>query len=132
MKQARPQRTVTISLSGRQKSDARVVYTYWSPDDRLTRVDSPVCTLHNEKGSNTLFLLDYASTLNGWTIVGIEPNPESAPVLESIVGPANGSLLTLFPDTDRPEIFKFYIVYLNTLTEQQLRFDPQEDNVPPV
>lgn len=131
MKHARPQRTVTISLSGRQKSDARVVYTYWCPSDGLTRTDTPVCTLYNEKGTNTLFLLDYASTLNGWTIVGIEPNPADAPVLDSIPGPANGSLLTLFPDTDRPQIFNFYIVYLNTLTEQTVRFDPQEENTPP-
>lgn len=131
MKHARPQRTVSIRLTGRRKSDAQVAYTYWTPSDGTTRTDSPKCELYNEAGTNTLFLLDYASTRNGWTIIGIEPNPADAPCLETILGPANTSIMTLFPDSDYPETFKFYIVYSNTLTEETVKYDPQEENTPP-
>lgn len=131
MNQARPQRTVTISLSASQPSDAQVAYTYWAPSDGITSTNAPVCDLYNERGTNTLFLLDYVSTLNGWTIAGIAPNPAGAPCLESILGPASTSLMTLFPDSAQPHVFRFYIAYRNTLTGQTLMLDPQESNTPP-
>ena len=131
MKQARPQRTVSISLSASNQSDAQVAYTFWTPSDGVTSTNAPVCDLYNEQGTNTLFLLDYASTLHGWTITGIEPNPAGAPCLESIRGPASTSLMTLFPDGSEPRVFRFYIVYENTLTGQTLMLDPQESNTPP-
>lgn len=129
MKHARPQRTVSISLSGRFKDDAGVNYSYWSPHDGLSRIAIDVCDLYHEGGTNTLFVLDYASTLNGWTIVDIRPHAGSAS-LESVSGPAGGSILTIFPDGDDKQVFNFYIDYYNTLSEAEVSFDPQEANVP--
>jgi len=128
---ATPQRTVTISLNGRMAEDTQVSYSYWSPRDGVSRSGMPTCDLYMACKTNTLFVLDYASTMNGWTITGIEPNPAGAPVLESIAGPANLSIMTLFPDDAPGESYKFYIVYYNTVTQLQVRFDPQEQNRPP-
>ena len=130
MKTATPQRSVTIAICGRSADDAQVRYSYWSPDDGLTRAATPRCHLDQACATNTLFLLDYQSSLNGWTITGVEPNPAGAPALETIPGPAGQSVMTLFPNLLVTETFKFYIVYTNTLTGAVVRFDPQEDNTP--
>jgi len=130
MKTATPQRSVTIAICGRSADDAQVRYSYWSPVDGVTRTATPKCHLDQTRATNTLFLLDYQSSLNGWTISGVEPNPAGAPALETIPGPAGQSVMTLFPNLPVTETFKFYIVYTNTLTGAVVRFDPQEDNTP--
>lgn len=130
MKTATPQRSVTIAICGRGADDAQVRYSYWSPDDGVTRTATPRCDLDQARATNTLFLLDYQSSLNGWTITGVEPNPAGAPALETIPGPAAQSVMTLFPKLPVTEVFKFYIVYTNTLTGAVVRFDPQENNTP--
>lgn len=130
MKYARPQRTVSIALNGRLKEDARVTYSYWSPHDGISRVALDICDLYHEKGTNTLFVLDYPSTLDGWTITGIRPHAGSE-ALKYEPGPCGGSILTIFPDGDEVQTYSFYIDYYNTLTEAKVSFDPQEGNVPP-
>jgi len=134
MKNARPQRSVSISLNGRFTEDTSVSYSYWSPHDGISRTALHVCDLYQEKGTNTLFVLDYLSTLNGWVITGIELNPNYAPPpepLQSETGPCGGSILTKFPDGDGKWTYYFYIKYYNTLSEAHVRFDPQETNSPP-
>jgi hypothetical protein len=128
MNTATPQRTVTITIYGRGADDAQIAYSYWSPKDGVTHTTSPACDLVQTCATNTLFLLDYQSSLNGWTITGVEPNPVGAPALETIPGPAKQSVMTLFPDLPVPQIFNFYITYTNTLTGAIVRFDPQEKN----
>jgi hypothetical protein len=130
MEYAISQRSVSISLTGRTDKDAQVAYSYWSPNDGFTRTASQSCDLYHKVDTNTLFLLDYASTLNGWTITGIEPNPPGAPVPESILGPEHMSLMTLFRDGGKPVEYKFYIHYKNKITGAKVRFDPQEGNIP--
>ncbi|WP_296943300.1 hypothetical protein [uncultured Massilia sp.] len=121
---------MTISLSGRHENDAQVAYSYWSPNDGLTRSASATCDLYQKEDTNTLFLLDYAATRNGWTIVGTEPNPAGAPALDTIAGPDDLSIMTLFRTPVTPERFNFYIVYKNMITGATVRFDPQEGNIP--
>jgi hypothetical protein len=123
-----PQRTVNICLSGRNDDDTSIAYSFWSPNDGLTRLRAPVCDMIEKVATNTLFILDYASTLNGWTIVGIEPRPPS-PAIQYVMGPENTSVLTIDPCV-KAGIFAFYISYLNTITNAQLKFDPQEGNEP--
>jgi hypothetical protein len=125
-----PQRTVNISLMGRAQDDARVTYSYWSPNDGLTRTAAPDCSLYQPGATNTLFVLDYPSTLDGWTIAGIEPNPPGSPMPEPIPGAQYMSIMTMFPESTKPEEFSFYIVYTNKITGEKVRFDPQERNVP--
>lgn len=132
MKYATPQRTVTISVSGRMVEDAHVSYSYWAPHDGLTRTSTSVCDLYQSTATNTLFVLDFASARNGWTIVGTEPNPAGSPALPTIAGPANLSIMTMFPDRAPGETYSFFIVYQNTLTDVTVRFDPQEGNRPPL
>lgn len=132
MKNAIPQRTVTISLSGRMVEDAQLTYSFWSPTDGYTRTASPACDLYQKTATNTLFILDYASTRNGWIILGTEPNPSGSPALETIPGPANTSIMTMFPNREPGEKYSFYIVYQNTITDVTVRFDPQEENRPPM
>jgi hypothetical protein len=130
MTQAIPQRIVNVSILGKKADGAQALYSYWSPNEGYTRTAMPNCELYQKRATNTLFVLDYASTLNGWTIVGTESNPPDAPSLETISGPANMSIMTMFPALSKPSDFKFYIVYFNTLTGENIRFDPQEKNVP--
>jgi hypothetical protein len=129
-KNATPQRTVNISVMGRYAEDAQVTYSYWSPNDGFNRIATTTCDLYQKGATNTLFILDYASTLNGWTIVGTKPNPPNAPALETIRGPAHTSIMTMFPNLDEPETYKFFIVYQNTITDETLERDPQEGNKP--
>jgi hypothetical protein len=130
MEYAISQRSVTISLTGRAENDAQIAYNYWSPNDGFTRTGSQNCDLYHKTDTNTLFFLDYASTLNGWTITGIEPNTAGAPVPDSILGPENMSIMTLFRDGGKPVEYKFYILYKNIITGAKVRFDPQEGNIP--
>jgi hypothetical protein len=128
MSTATPQRTVTISLSGTTEESTNVLYSYWSPNDGLTRVKIPKCELVQKGATNTLFVLDYESTLSGWTITGTQPNPAGAPALEAIRGPAGTSIMTMFPELSVPQIFNFFIVFKNTVTGASIMNDPQEGN----
>jgi hypothetical protein len=130
MDQATPQRTVTVSLIGMLTETVRISYSYWSPHDGLSRIGSPTCDLYQQCATNTLFTLDYFSTINGWTITGTEPNDDTPP-LPAILGPEAVSIMTQFPDTSPGEYYSFYILYLNTVTGARVRFDPQEGNKPP-
>lgn len=132
MNHATPQRTVTISLNGMMVEDTDVRYSYWSPHDGTTRTATESCDLYQSTATNTLFILDYQSTRNGWTIVRTEPNPAGSPALPAVQGPANTSIMTMFPDQSPGETYSFYIVYRNTITDVTVRFDPQEGNRPPL
>jgi hypothetical protein len=133
MEYATPQRTVAISLSGRMAEDTTVTYSYWSPNDGYTRTGSSSCDLYHKTTTNTLFVLDFASTQNGWTITGTVPKPFGSPSLKTTLGPANTSIMTHFKDkTPDDESFRFYILYTNTLTGADVRFDPQEENRVPM
>jgi len=124
-----PQRTVEIHLEG-LGTDAVADYTYTSPYTHEYHEHAPNCDLVNKLPTNVLFFLDYDSTLNGWTIVNITPNPSTAPLLQNWLGPQGQSLVTYDPCTTET-IYSFYINYENTITGAVVSIDPQEGSVPP-
>lgn len=129
MTSAIPQRTVTISIRGSNQADASASYSYWSPTDGLMRWSANRCDLINRRATNTLFVLDYASTLDGWTMVETSPNPAGASALPFQAGPQGTSLLTI-DSFHEMKTFAFYIHYKNTLTGAVVLIDPQEGNEP--
>lgn len=124
-----PQRSITLSLSGTGK-DAQATYSYWSPVYGTTHVNAPVCELSCNQATYCLYLLDYAATQNGWTIVKTSPR-EGSGALCQVPGAFNLSILTYNPYTV-DATYRFYIHYLNTMTGVSIAIDPQEGNIPSV
>jgi hypothetical protein len=121
-----PQRIITLTVNGNDKN-AQVYYTYNCPVKGLAYINSPVCDLLVNHAINSLFVLDYTSTLNGWRIIDTTPN--GTPALEQYPGARNLSILTSNP-YDKPGTYKFYINYHNTQTDATIHIDPQEGNIP--
>lgn len=126
MASSTPQRLITLSINGNDKY-AQVYYTYNCPVTGLAYINSPVCDLLCNQAVNCLFILDYASTLNGWTIINTTPN--GSPELKQVPGALNLSILTINP-YNAPDTYKFYINYKNMQTEAVINIDPQEGNIP--
>jgi hypothetical protein len=124
---ATPQRTITISIIGTDK-DAQVFYSYLSPVTGQSYINAPKCDLVVNQPVYCLFVLDYASTISGWTIVDTSPYGNSPPLAQT-PGALNLSILTYDPHTT-DDIYRFYINYLNTVTGVPISIDPQEGNIP--
>lgn len=122
-----PQRVIIISITGTGEQ-SEVYYSYVSPVSGLSYVNCPVCDLVADQATNTLFVLDFFSTKNGWTITGISPR-KGSPALESVSGALNLSILTVNPYINL-DVYKFYIHYLNTVNGAEMERDPQVGNVP--
>jgi hypothetical protein len=122
-----PQRTITISLLGTDQ-DTQAFYSYLSPVTGQSYIDAPLCDLLVNQPVYCLFVLDYASTMSGWTIVDTSPYGRS-PALEQTPGALNLSVLTYNPHTTT-DTYRFYINYLNTITGTTVSIDPQEGNIP--
>lgn len=129
MTQPVPQRVITISIIGTGEQ-AEVYYTYLSPVTGLSYINCPVCDMIADQATNTLFVLDYISTKNGWTITGTSPR-RGSPTLESVPGALQLSVMTINPYSSLDVIYKFYIHYLNTVTDAEMERDPQMGNVKP-
>ena len=123
-----PQRTIFLTIAGIDEH-AEVRYTYWSPVTGDHPVDVPVCDLLVDRPINSLFVLDYASSLNGWIITGIHADARSRP-LPPTMGPNSLSISTFNSDEYRGDLFRFFIDYRNTITGATISVDPQEGNVP--
>lgn len=128
MSQAIPQRVITITIVGNGK-DAQVLYTYLSPVTGQTYTNSPTCDMVCDRAVYSLFVLDYSSTLNGWTIAETSPY-EASPVLSQVPGAFHLSLLTFNPYTTE-HVYRFYIHYRNSLNGVHIKRDPQEGNIQP-
>jgi hypothetical protein len=122
-----PQRTLSITVIGTDK-EAQVVYSYLSPVTGLSYINSPTCDLLVNQPVYCLFVLDYASTMNGWTIFDITPYGRS-PELSQTPGALHLSILTYNPHTTEDK-YQFYINYHNTVTGAKISIDPQEGNIP--
>jgi len=129
MTSATAQRTVSIGIQGTSGPNVQASYSFWSPNDGLVRVAANQCHLTNHRATNTLFVLDYQSTLNGWTMVEISPNPPGAPALEFLVGPQGTSLMTM-DIFEHMRKYAYFIHYKNTVTGGVAVIDPQEGNEP--
>lgn len=127
MTQPVPQRVITISIVGTDQS-ATVYYSYLSPVTGLAYTNCPVCDLVADQATNSLFLLDFISTSNGWTITAISPRRGSAS-LESVPGALQLSIMTINPYDPVDAVYKFYIHYENTVSGTQMERDPQEGNI---
>ncbi|MGJ9416289.1 hypothetical protein ACHAC9_00780 [Massilia sp. CMS3.1] len=122
-----PQRIITISIIGTGK-DAQAFYSYLSPVTGQSYINAPLCDLLVNQPVYCLFVLDYASTMSGWTIVNTSPYGRS-PELSQTPGALNLSVLTYNPHTTEDK-YQFYINYLNTITNVTIGIDPQEGNIP--
>jgi len=122
MTQPAPQRVITISINGTGQ-DAQVYYTYLSPVTGLSYTNCPVCDMVADQPVNSLFVLDYFSTKNGWTITEISPRSGS-PKLESVPGALKLSILTVNPFNNVDALYRFYIHYLNTVNGVEMERDP--------
>jgi len=127
MSQPVPQRSITLTIVGNDEN-ADVYYTYLSPVTGLSYTNCPVCDMVADQPVNSLFVLDYVSTLNGWTITGLTPH-EGSPSLQSVPGALNASILTINPYTSL-ETYRYYIHYLNTANGAEMERDPQQGNIP--
>jgi hypothetical protein len=127
MRQTTPQRTIMISINGTGE-DAQVFYSYLSPISGLSYIDAPICDLQCNQATYCLYVLDFASTLNGWEIIDISPYGAS-PILPQMKGANNLSIQTFNPYTS-PTTYRFYINYQNSITGKKISIDPQEGNIP--
>jgi len=124
-----PQRLIIISIEGVQ-SNVRVFYSYVSPIYGTTFIHSPTCDILINQPTNTLYLLDFATTANGWTITSITPRAPSEP-LETMEGPLGLSIMTINRYDPPAATYNFYINYRNSITNQEISIDPQQGNIPP-
>lgn len=106
----------------------RVDYTYFDASTGGP-VTKPFINLPIDRPTKCLFALDYRSSEDGWCITGIEPI--AGQPLSTVPGPFSLSLMTINPHHDHHSIHRFYLLFLNTLTTDQFKDDPQETNVPP-
>lgn len=128
-KDSAPQRIITISIAG-VKKQSRVFYSYVSPIYGSVYMNAPQCDISVDQPTYTMFVLDFAASMNGWTFKGIEPRNDPKH-LKVVLAENKLSITTYNPyDADYPN-HKYYIVYHNLITNAEVKFDPQEGNVPP-
>jgi len=124
-----PQRLVTISIVG-VLQDARVFYSYTSPIYGATFIDSPNCDISIDQPTHTLFVLDFAASMNGWEFVEILPNTDPSP-LGWKLGLKGLSIMTTNNYDPLYPHHSYYIKYKNSITGKEMQHDPQEGNVNP-
>lgn len=127
--QTKPQRIITISISGIESS-ARVFYSYTSPIYGNTYLNAPTCDISIDQPTYTMFVLDFAATMNGWVFTGILPRHDANP-LPTVLAENKLSITTFNPYDPEFRDHAYYIEYHNTLTDKDMKHDPQENNVPP-
>lgn len=124
-----PQRVITVSIFGVEKN-ARVFYSYSSPISGNTYVNAPTCEIKIDQPTHTMYVLDFAASMNGWTFSKIVPRNDPKPLVP-VLATNKLSISTLNPyEADYPD-HAYYIEYYNTITHATMPHDPQENNVPP-
>lgn len=127
-----PQRVIHVSL--RPISDKiAAFYTYVSPLFGTSYIDAPRCDIKCDRPTYTLYVLDFASTMNGWKIHGAD-FPKNPDHLKASPGPEHLSIQVFNPHKDDTSVDNFFIVYTNPNYRdgQLVPIDPQEGNIPPV
>jgi hypothetical protein len=122
------QRTITVTIHG-NNNDHYMTYSYWSPVKGIQYHQAPTCDLLCNRPTYFLFILDYESTINGWTITGTEPR-HGSPALPTKLGPDNLSVSNYNDYQDKSKTYYFAINYQNTATGTKISVDPQEGNIP--
>ena len=128
---ARPVAQRVVSVSLRDIGDTTAAfYTYVSPLSGLNYTDAPVCDISIDQPTLTLFVLDFASTLDGWYITGATLPPGG--VFSAQQGPESLSIQIYNPYLDNSSKSSFTINYANDRKDRKLPIDPQEGNIPRV
>jgi hypothetical protein len=127
-----PQRVIHVSLRAIGDNIA-AFYTYVSPLFGTSYIDAPRCDIKCDRPTYTLYVLDFASTLNGWTIHGAD-FVKNHDHLKASQGPENLSIQIFNPHRDNTSVDNFFIVYTNPnhCHGKLVPIDPQEGNIPPV
>jgi len=124
-----PQRIISISVAG-VKRNARVFYSYTSPIYGTTYLNAPTCDIAIDQPTHTMYVLDFAASMNGWIFTGILPRNDPKP-LTTVIAANSLSITTFNPcDPEYPD-HAYYIEYRNLVTDEVMQHDPQEGNVPP-
>lgn len=116
---------VTVSITGVDEF-SEVFYTYTDLATGIVHVNAVFADIVAVVPYHTMFVLDYASTRNGWIfrdeIIDRGPTPTEHKLADNAM-----SMVTL----DKQEFAKhrFYLVFHNRYTEARLEDDPQEGNV---
>lgn len=105
-----------------------VTYSYWSPVSGMSYTNAQQCDLKIDRPTYCLFVLDFQSSLAGWTITKTEPYGDSAK-LAFVKGPNELSIQTYNPYKNVGDTYRYYIFYKNILTGEVFSEDPQEGNV---
>lgn len=125
-----PQRVVHVSLR-EIGSNVAAFYTYVSPLYGTSYIDAPVCDIKCDRPTYTLYVLDFASTINGWKIDGIQQTggPHG---LTATPGPEHLSIQVFNPHKDDTAVNNFSIIYSNENYHhgKPVPIDPQEGNIP--
>jgi len=127
-----PQRVIHVSL--REIGDTiAAFYTYVSPLSGSSYIDAPRCDIKCDRPTFTLYVLDFASTINGWKIDRIEAK-HNTDKLKGTPGPEHLSIQVFNPHLDDSSVENFSIVYSNENYHhgKPVPIDPQEGNIPPI
>jgi hypothetical protein len=107
-----------------------VGYSYTDPKTGVTSPPkSATCIINALAPFNTVYALDYHSTLRGWCFRRhIEPKNGSRPIPHQRA--ANRlSMTTMYETIDTQ--YSFYLRFKNNITNLRCYDDPQEGNIPP-
>ena len=127
-----PQRVIHVSL--REIGDKiAAFYTYVSPLFGTSYIDAPKCEIKCDRPTFTLYVLDFASTLNGWIIDDAQFG-RNADKLTATPGPGKLSIQVFNPYNNDHGVEYFSLVYSNEnyRNGEPVAIDPQEGNIPPV
>ncbi len=125
MTSAIQQRTISVSLIG-TTSSAAICYTYVRQDGENMKQVSH-CDMTCNTQTNYLFVLDAASTANGWTITNFTPTAPT--ILTAIAGPNQQSYCVTNPNPQSSTTYAFLFTYTN-VNGSVVSHDPQIKNNP--
>ncbi len=106
---------------------SQVFYTYTDNQENAVHVDVTQSTVIAVPPYHTLYVLDYASSRNGWLFLpDVVPNPVTGP---STVFSLIESSLGLITKHEAGPRHNFKLHFLNRFTAKDIWDDPQEANV---
>ncbi|MET0982673.1 MAG: hypothetical protein ABWY02_11265 [Telluria sp.] len=125
-----PQHVVHVSLR-EIGANIAAFYTYVSPLSGISYIDAPVCDIKCDQPTFTLYVLDFASTINGWKIDGMKP-VDDTDALKWELGPDQLSIQVFNPHKHDTGVENFSIIYSNENYHhgKPVPIDPQEGNIP--
>lgn len=118
--------TVTVTVVGVDHL-AEVFYTYTDLATGMLHVNDVFADVVAVVPYHTAFVLDYASTRNGWIFRDEIIDRHGAPKTEHWL--ADNAMTMVTVNEQEYAKHRFYLVFHNRYTEARLENDPQEGNV---